>query len=265
MKFNDTLIEKLVGGAANEHCVMCIPKKYDAYFDFAIGIASTTHRDLHGQRMSRQSLDAAVEAIKANYIPYRYDHRVDIPPVGAIVSARTFDLPDGERALGVVVVFYTNFGSRVSFKAGHKNLNFDDYAHLVNIPELVLEHDLRVLELSKHTNQAMLPVEALNAFMASHTILDDGSLFVTKHRVLTVYNYSIEVYPKDHRPAHFHVISKKKNSNARFRLDNFKQYQMKQGTMSNKECELITVFFKSNPEYAEMLRNEAVRLEAADN
>lgn len=64
-------------------------------------ILTSTHRDLHGDRLTEDALRSLVEQISDHYIPSNYEHDIRIPPVGRTVSAEVVELVDGEFALFV--------------------------------------------------------------------------------------------------------------------------------------------------------------------
>lgn len=61
-----------------------------------------------------------------------------------------------------------------------------------------------------------------------------------KERVETIRNIQIYIYPNDHNPPHFHVISKDKTVNAKFTLNDC---TLISGTINNKDKKRVELFF----------------------
>ena len=69
-------------------------------------IISTTHLDLHNDRMTKEALEDAATQISNNSIPVNWEHNPILPPVGRVTSASVERTKDGEYALvGLVEVF----------------------------------------------------------------------------------------------------------------------------------------------------------------
>lgn len=74
-------------------------KKYRA-------IMSTTHVDLHGDKMSLEALNCLAKSVREKYLPVSINHDVRSPPVGRVASAEVVKLPDGEYGVqGTIEVF----------------------------------------------------------------------------------------------------------------------------------------------------------------
>lgn len=241
-------------GPANKHCVGFAIENHPN-FDFVVSIASTTHVDRHNERMSSESMDDFVEAVRRRYQPYRFNHDPAFGTIGALISARSFQLPDGESAVAILIVFYTRGGASMVFPAGQKNEHFDDYLHHINVERLIEVHELEMK--NSHDDEPVSLEEALEAFMDSHILHDDGTLEVHKHYVTRVGDLNIEIYPGDHPPAHFHAISIQRKMNIRFNLDTLEVDSVKQGNIGGKDAKLIKMFFTRNPNELAKLRKKA--------
>lgn len=69
-------------------------------------IMSTTHVDLHGERMSLEALNSFVQSVREKYLPININHDDRCPPVGRVVGAEIVKLPDGEYAVqGIMEAF----------------------------------------------------------------------------------------------------------------------------------------------------------------
>lgn len=79
--------------------------------------------------------------------------------------------------------------------------------------------------------------------------LDDVSLekhlmepaFATKERVETIDDLQVRIYPNDHNPPHFHVISKNRDIDAKFTID---KCELISGNMSSKNLRKIRAFYQ---------------------
>jgi hypothetical protein len=79
--------------------------------------------------------------------------------------------------------------------------------------------------------------------------LDDFSLekhlkepaLATKERVETIDDLQVRIYPNDHNPPHFHVISKNRDIDAKFTID---KCELISGNMSSKNLKKIRAFYQ---------------------
>lgn len=79
--------------------------------------------------------------------------------------------------------------------------------------------------------------------------LDDFSLemhlkepaLATKERVETIEDLQVIIYPNDHNPPHFHVLSKNREIDAKFTIENC---ELISGNMSSKNLKKIDAFHK---------------------
>lgn len=69
-------------------------------------VISTTHLDLHNERISKEALEQMAEQISKNPVPVNVEHNPLLPPIGRVVSASVEPTKDGEYALvGLVEIF----------------------------------------------------------------------------------------------------------------------------------------------------------------
>jgi hypothetical protein len=242
---------------ANPHCCGCAIEHSE--YDFALAIGATTHVDLHGERFAPEAIDVFVESISKQYYPFLLDHQAD-KPVGALVSAKKFGFSDGEFGVALLIVFYTSKHAAVSFPAGRTNEQFGELQQLIDIDKLLKAHDHKIARL-EGSAPSLSPEEALEAYLSSHIVEEDGRVRVLKHFIAQYGDLKIEVYPADHKPAHFHVVSKQRGINVRFDLASLEVISSKQGKLRSKEAELIRQFLKSNPTVLSNLRRRARELE----
>jgi len=186
-------------------------------------IASTTHIDRHNERMAKSALNNMAEQIKERFIPQLVEHDPN-QHIGEILYGEVFQLKDGEYALGVVLGIFENNKEKETFKTGQPNNVWQDYKKYLDIDEL--------LKLNEQNHR----------FIAS-----TGDL-------------RIVVYPKDHSPQHFHVISKQRKIDARFDIATLNLINAKQGSIQEKDIKKIQNFFKTFPDCLKKLRNEHARM-----
>lgn len=90
---------------------------------------STTHVDLHGDRMTREALEGASKQISDHYIPIMWNHDIRYPPLGRTVSAEVVPLEDGEYALDTVGEYWEEGDTLESLRGDGRflRLRTDDY------------------------------------------------------------------------------------------------------------------------------------------
>ncbi|MFP4514386.1 MAG: DUF4160 domain-containing protein [Parcubacteria group bacterium] len=223
------------------------------------GIASTTHIDRHNERMAKSALDSMVEQIKKKFIPQLIEHDPN-QHIGVVLYGEVFQLKDGEYALGIVSGIFENEQEKKRHKTGSPNDAWKDYKKYLDIDELVKmneqNHQVAKTNNSKQSNIADL----LETHLDSTQILPNGTVYKIKRFIAATGDLKIEVYPKDHEPKHFHVVSKKRKINARFDIETLAHINNKQGSISSGDIKKIQNFFESCPKKLEFVRNEHARL-----
>ncbi len=63
----------------------------------------------------------------------------------------------------------------------------------------------------------------------------------TKERVETIDDIQVRIYPNDHIPAHFHVVSKNREIDAKFTIE---KCELMSGYMSSKNLKKINAFYQ---------------------
>lgn len=242
--------------AANPHCVG-FDCRYEDY-QCMLMIASTTHKDLHGMRMAKQALEGFEKSISKKYYPLQYNHDDSGAKVGVIVTAKLFEMPDGETALAALVIKHSNAEIAGRFPSGGDNLVFRDFQELIDVKALMVAHDIKMkgyVEVEQSLD------EKLESFMQSHIVMPNGQIRTNKYLIAKINKFRVEIYPKDHRPAHFHLISKKRNIDVRFNIETLDKISEKQGKISGGDEKLVKLFFKTHPDELTKLRKEAKRLQ----
>jgi hypothetical protein len=226
-----------------------------------IGIASTTHIDRHNERMAKSALDGMAEQIKERFIPQLIEHDLN-QHIGVGLYGEVFQLKDGEYALGIVSGIFENEEERERYKTGQPNIVWQDYKKYLDIDELLKmnEQNYQASQInpsSKNSNIADL----LETHLDSTQVLPDGTVYKIKRFIAATGDLRIEVYPKDHNPQHFHVISKQRGIDARFDIETLNLINTKQGTIRENDVRKIQNFFKTCPKCLEKLRSEHTRLQ----
>jgi len=224
------------------------------------GIASTTHIDRHNERMAKSALDSMAEQVKERFIPQLIEHDPN-QHIGAGLYGEVFQLKDGEYALGIVSGIFENNEEKEIFKTGQPNNVWQDYKKYLDIDELLKlnkqNHQTKQINFfSQDSNIADL----LETHLDSTQVLPDGTVYKIKRFIASTGDLRIEVYPKDHSPQHFHVISRQRKIDARFDIATLNLINTKLGSIQEKDIKKIQNFFNIFPDCLKKLRNEHARM-----
>lgn len=222
-----------------------------------LAIASTTHEDLHGMRISKSALLDFRNSISENYIRYQINHNDDGPKLGVLAGAKLFEFPDGETGLSVIIIKHSDPEKAAIFSVGGLNNVFDQFQEAIVVDFLLALH---AVKMANYVRTELSLEDQLEAFFQSHIVGADGQIRTNKYLVTKVGGFRIEVYPEDHRPAHFHLISKPRKIDVRFTIDPLEWLSDKQGTISNKDEKIVKLFFRTHPSELKKLKLEAKRL-----
>jgi hypothetical protein len=230
----------------------------------SVAIASTTHVDAHNECLAKEALESGAEQIRSRYIPYLIEHDFN-KQIGALLSARVDPLPDGEFGLIVVAGVFEDQEERQCYVNAAPNKVWRQYMHYLDgmaeeLGATLASRDERpAVEVRKHRpgNIAAL----LETHLDSTSVSVDGRVYKVKHLVASTGDLSIRVYPNDHAPAHFHVISKQRGIDARFDLDTLEPLSVKKGSLSSRDAKRIKNFFEMHPDQLAKLRTEHARMQ----
>ena len=224
-------------------------------------LASTTHLDLHNERMARGALESSARQIRERYVPFLIEHDFD-RQIGVLLNAKVAKLPDGEYGLFAVVGEFENLSEKTAYKNGARNTVHEWYAEELEGIEgnFSLRSDENSCVSPAQRNQSV--AELLAIHLDSTAITDSGEVYKIKRYIASVGDLVIHVYPKDHKPEHFHVVSKQRRINARFDLQTLKHLSNKRGTIKNDDVKKIGNFFETHPDQLRTLRDEFRRLNA---
>ena len=228
--------------------------------NLTIGIASTTHIDRHNERMAKSALDDMAKQIKEKFIPQLIEHDPN-QHIGVLLYGEVFRLKDGEYALGIVSGIFENKKEKERYKTGQPNDVWQNYKKYLNIDELLNfnKQNHQTIQ-NKPSSQGLNIADLLERHLDSTQVLPDGTVYKIKKFIAATGDLSIEVYPKDHYPQHFHVISKQREINARFDIKTLNLIDIKHGRIKQKDVKKIQNFFKTNPIILEKLKKEHARL-----
>lgn len=129
---------------------------------------------------------------------------------------------------------------------------------------------LRVLSEQDRKMRLEIPCRKVAADLEKYLDLtgigEDGEVYeeIRKKRVDTVGDLIIHVY-SDHNPPHFHVISKQRNIDARFKLDDCEFISDKGGQISAGDIKKIKSFYSQYPERFETLKNAHAQMNPKKN
>lgn len=231
----------------------------------SIGIASTTHLNRHNECMTKSALEGAADQIKSRYIPQLIEHDWN-RHIGVILYGEVFQLKDSHYALGVVMGLFDSEEEKEIYKTGERNKVWGEYRKYLNIQELIhLTAKKRKDSPDKIRNTNYCPADPnladlLETHLDSTQVLPNGTVYKIKRFITKTGDLSIEVYPKDHSPKHFHVISKQRGINARFDIQTLTLLNNKTGLIRESDATKIQQFFKTYPEMLKRLIDESDRL-----
>jgi hypothetical protein len=103
--------------------------------------------------------------------------------------------------------------------------------------------------------------KVLEKYLDKTSIWKDGRVYITKAFIDKYKDLEFHIYPKDHFPPHFHVISKQRNIDARFHIESFELISEKRGKISNSDIKKVKSFFKMFKQAREKLNKEYKRLQ----
>lgn len=229
------------------------------------GIACTTHLDLQNERMTKSALMSMASQINKKFIPQLVDHNW-AKHIGAILYGEVFQLKDGEYALGIVLGIFTNSKEKLTYKTGTANKVWKDFKKYFDISNLLRLNEHK--HLNKRDNPSpkkMSTADLLEKYLDSTQVSPDGSIYTVKRFIASTGDLRIEVYPKDHFPPHFHVISKNRGINARFHIKTLEVINSKSCNIKQSDIFKIQNFLRVTPNIVEKLQNEYSRLQEASS
>jgi hypothetical protein len=227
-------------------------------------LASSTHLDLHDERMARSALESGAKQIRKKYVPLLIEHDFD-RQIGILLNAKVAKLPDGEYGLFAVAGEFENASEKIAYKNGERNTVHERYEEeLEGIVERVSLASVESLEATSSPRNLNI-AELLAIHLDSTKVLDTGEVYKIKRYIASAGDLEIHVYPKDHpneNPGHFHIISKQRNIDTRFNIETLKHQSNKKGSLTNNDLKKIINFFETHPAALKLLREEHHRINA---
>jgi hypothetical protein len=123
-------------------------------------------------------------------------------------------LEDGEYALLVVSGMFDDASEAAKFPVGSDNTVWRDYESALDDIEETVPALLAAAgeEAAEDVVQAETIADQLELYLDSTEIAPDGSVYLIKRRIVSVGSLDINIYPQDHDPPHFHVVSKQRGA-----------------------------------------------------
>lgn len=224
-------------------------------------IASTTHIDRHNERMAKSALDNFASRICKKFVPLLIEHDSN-RQIGIILYGKVVQLEDGEYALYVVLGEFENEAEKQKYINGSPNKVWGKYApYLADIKDStkVISANLNTSKIKNKHEESSL-AELLETHLDSTQIWTDGRVYKIKRFIASTGDLQIHVYPKDHLPAHFHVLSKQRGIDARFDLKSLDLISTKIGKIREDDIKKIKNFFEIRPDALEKLKSEHQRM-----
>jgi hypothetical protein len=227
------------------------------------GILSTTHIDRQNERMTKEALDSTSLQIKSEYIPFLFNHDWNMQ-IGVILYGEVFRLNDGHYALGIVSGIFETQKEREEYENGKPNKAWKEHKKFLRINNLIKmvadnKNGINIGQTkrkdSRHNNLADL----LEAYLDSTQLLPDGTVYKIKRFIASTGDLKIMIYPNDHCPAHFHVLSVQREINARFDINTLELINTKAGQIRGNDIVKIKDFFIKHPTLLEKLRKESLK------
>lgn len=225
-------------------------------------VASTTHLDLHNERMSKLALEGMASQIRSKYIPQLINHDFS-KQIGVLLYGKVSPLEDGEFALCVVSGIFESELEKQNYKLGSPNTVWRKYKHYLDDAKQLSKQKngkRKPQRLSFNTKSDLYIADLLETHLDSTQVLPDGRVYKIKRFIAATGDLRIEVYPKDHYPKHFHVISKQRNIDARFDLNTLELISAKGGRVKKDDIKKIQNFFETHLEALQKLKGEHERM-----
>ena len=226
------------------------------------GIASTTHLDRHYERTKKGDLDIIANHINTRFMPLLIEHDRN-QQVGVQLYGEVFQLEDGEFALGIVSGVFKTAEEKLQLVTGEPNHVWQDFKKYLEIDKLRQKCAENSKKRKANTAIPDLNVaDLLEIHLDSTQVSPDGTVYKIKRYIASSGDLQFHVYPKDHRPAHFHVISIQRKIDARFDVSTLQLINMKEGSIANADIKKIQSFFRIHPDILKKLQNEHMRMNA---
>lgn len=223
----------------------------------SIAIPATTHVDRHHERFALSALEGMAVQINSKYIPFRIEHNEDWE-IGVSLCAVVKPLFGGHFALVVVYGRFESSEEALKYSKNQINRVHSKYMKLIRDLDL---SDYKSIQSTPAAKKPQNLADWLELHLDSTKVSKDGRVYKVKHFIASTGDLSIHVYPKDHNPPHFHVLSKQRGIDARFHISTLEHLSDKRGRILKKDIKKIQNFFAQNSHFLVSLRSEYDRLQ----
>ncbi len=227
--------------------------------EIVIGIASTTHLDRHFERVSKECLEDNARQINERFIKSTLNHD-PAQGIGVILAGKVLPMSDGEWALAIVGGLWER-EEDLQYKWGEENTVYEQYLPLLD--ELPLPLVARGTNVEDTIKKPQNLADYLEIHLDSTAVWPDGRVLKTKRWIASAGDLQIHIYPHDHDPPHFHVISKQRGIDGRFSIHTLELINDKRGHISPNDVKKIKYFFELRPDMLTLLREEYERLKSS--
>ncbi len=224
-----------------------------------VSIASTTHVDRHGEKMAKSALESMAGQACSKYIRFLIDHDPN-RAIGVILAAKVLPMTDGEWALVGVVGLWESEEESKMYEYGKENLVWQKYIRFLEEIPVPLESNTNTDIEGESAPQDL--AEILETHLNSTAVWEDGRVIKIKRFIARSGDLEVHIYSNDHFPAHFHVVSKQRNINARFDLNTYELINHKSGHITSKDQKKIKNLFLTDKRAEKLLRDEYTKFNA---
>jgi hypothetical protein len=205
------------------------------------------------------------ERINSLYLPNLMEHDPE-RQVGILLCGKVDRIEGGEHALYAVIGLFQDEEEKSIYAIGSPNVVWDQYLSLLDS----VEEESRESRAGRNSlPPSSSPVigdlgdiaRLLERYLDSTAVWTDGRVYSIKHLIDSTNDLQLQVYPKDHDPAHFHIRSKGRSINARFDLQTLELLPGDEGKIGSKDVKKIRSFLDANPQIYEKLKSEHGRLQ----
>lgn len=226
--------------------------------EILIAVASTTHLDRHYERASKECLEDSANQINERFIKSTINHDPNLE-IGVILAGKVLPMSDGEWALAIVVGLWA-CEDDLKYKWGETNTVYEQYLPLLD--ELPLPLPVRGTKVEDTVKKPENLADYLEIHLDSTAVMPDGKVIKTKRWIASTGDLQIHIYPHDHDPPHFHVISKQRGIDGRFSIHTFDLINDKRGQISSNDVKKVKNFFELRPDMKQKLLSEYERMKA---
>jgi hypothetical protein len=146
----------------------------------------------------------------------------------------------------------------LKYPVREKNIVWQKYLHLLDDVSTDVQNSRSTDSLEEEDSSIAVLLER---HLDSTAIWEDGTVYKVKHLIARSKDLEFHIYPKDHYPPHFHVISKQRGIDARFHIETIELVSMKKGSIKNSDAKKVKNFFETYPNMLKKLKDEYIRMQ----